>query len=262
MNLIEYLKEFRQWLITLIFVVIVAGFIWQIRSCSIEDLTNQKEQLEKEKKDLIDEINKLREMINQPPEVKEIVRYKEKVVKKCFKERDNKFIEVNCESAEGNVIPIDVSITKEDCCKLELGTVFKNEFIICEDRNICIKGDESIKLTPEGEEQFKKIVQKVESLNKSGIFKISLLGGYDFVSSYFIIGVQFIDWHGIGIGVDFGSDFKRISDIYSGIFGVYRPSFWSATTNLGFGIGVSTPVKEFSKEYMLQAMILFYVIDF
>ncbi|MEM5810444.1 MAG: hypothetical protein QXP66_00915 [Candidatus Aenigmatarchaeota archaeon] len=259
MKFLEYIKEFRQWLITIIIIFLAAIISWQIRSCGMSDIINQKNQLEQEKEQLKSELEKLKNDLNRPPETREIIKYKEKIIQKCFETINGKLQEIKCDAHH---IPTEITITKEDCCKLGIGCYITSEFFFAIDENICVKGDERIGFTEKGKKQFGKIIKRLEDLGKPDIFRFSLLGGYDAVPSYFVFGVQFINLYGFGFIFDISSDLRYFSDIRAGIAGIYRPEFWSVTTNIGLGIGASSPIKEFGKKYMLQAMILFYIVDF
>lgn len=254
MRFLEYIKESRRWIITIIIFLLVISIIWQIRSCEINKLSTLNNELQAKTEELNKKITDLESELNQRPViVKTETKYKS--IKVCVGP-DGK--ETQC----GMPQAIEVEITKDQCCKLKFSTEFQNKYIICRDEDVCIPGDESIILTDEGKKVFSEIRQEISSLSAHRFWKISLLGGYDAVPSFFIFGVQFFDLYGAGLVVDIGSDFRRFDSMRVGLAGVYRLRLWNTITNLGLGIGVSTPMAEFGKEYAIQAMILFYIVDF
>jgi len=259
MDFFEKIREIRQWIIIFICLILVIVIVAKIRTCGLNDLIQQNSQLEQEKQELLKKIQELEQKLQEKPQVETIVKEKKVTVQKCYVIIEGKRKEVDCGTANGE--QVDVTITMEDCCKLGIGTKFYNDYIICRDENVCQKGDEFIELTEKGREVFKDISHSVERLDKRGFFRPALLGGYDFVSSHFLVGSQFISFSDFGFGIDFGSDFKNFKTSDIGVFGIYRPRIKKIVSNIGAGAGVGTPINNFGKGFNVQVNIMFYVIE-
>jgi len=252
--------ELRKWLTLIISVGFIIALFFNIKSCDkLSLLETESSTLKKEKEELQQKIDQLKkELESKPNHVEPIIKEKVVTVTKCYAIINNKKQEVPCDSGTEQ---IEVNITWDDCCKLGMGVEFGNEYIICKDKNVCIKGDESIELTEKGKSAFKDISHSVEQLGERKFFKPALLGGYDFVSSNFVAGFQLINFSNLGFGIDVSSNFKNIKTADAGIFGLYRPGFKGFISNIGLGIGVSTPLGDFGKSVNIQALLMFYAIE-
>lgn len=247
MNFLVIIRELRQWLITIILVVIASGIVWQVRSCGTKELETANEKLKRE----------VQELKNMPPVVKMEVITKERRVKVCIDRKTKK--EVVCDSEYNDVV--EVEITKEMCCSLGLGTKFSNEFIDCTDVNICTNGDEKIEWTKEGLRKFGRIEELVGDIGKKSIWNISAVAGGDFIKPGFLLGVNVINWHNVILGGDVVLDTKNFKSSDIGLFLGYRPQFKKWYSNFAFIGGIGTQVDSFGKRLTGQVGIVFFFIE-
>ncbi len=186
-----------------LFPILAIIAVWFLKECQIE-------KYERENRELEAEIERLK---NLPPV--------ENVVTVVRKER----IRIPCEEKK------EIELTKEMCCGLGIGVEFSNVYVRCVDENICLRGDERIEWTKEGQKKF---------LGKKGLFTLSLVSGYDFLQKRFSLGLDFIEFRNITAGIDIWSDFSQ-SDI--GFHIGYRPEVFSLRSNFsiiaGMGYGQS-----------------------
>lgn len=254
-NFIAIIQEFRKWIILFIFIIVILGVILSIRSCKVNNLIKENDSLKKDKKVLLDKIKDLEDELNHKPEVVIKTVEKKVLIKKCFENGK----EIKCDSSHE---PIEVSITKEDCCKLGISVEIKNRYFICKDNDICKEGDESIELTEEGKKKFTEIKEGIIELGKKSVWDFSFIGGWDFIQPGFPIGMNILNYNGIISGIDIDLDIKKLSESNLGLYLGYRPQFFKKwKLNFAFIGGVGTPLNNIAKEWTGQAGIVFYFVE-
>jgi len=239
-NVIVVWKEIRITVVVAIILFVLFGIYSSFKARQVVQL---KDQLTKQQKI----VNDLKKVLETPAQGKIV--YVEKPVVKV----ETKYIPYYI--TQSVQPPTAVVVAKDDLCriadqnKIAIKVAIENKDIYCQ-TDFCDPNDSFIKLKAQAFTDISNVIDH----SKLGIWKLSVLAGYEVIHSNFALGMSFLDWHGMILGTNLGFNFKRFSDANLGLFVGYRPQLWGKEFNVSVGVG---PVYGF-KGWGGQALIMFH----